>query len=528
MKLTYISRIFMASGLIFSSLIAGSQITFQKTYGGYNSDFGYSLQPISGGGYIICGRTESIGSGGFNVFLVKTDNTGDTLWTRTYGKSFEDNGYSVRQTNDGGYIITGSTLSAGQGSYDILLIKTDNTGTISWVKTYGGANTDEAYSVQQTNDNGYILAGYTYSYGAGGGNSDCYIIKTNANGDTLWTRTFGGALNDVAYCISQTFDSGYIMSGTYAGSALLVKFNKNGNVQWSKIYQRTYYSDAYSFDMTNDGGYIFAGTTYEDMNGNDKNFFVVRTTSSGDTLWTRAYGGNGDEHGYSVKQDNQGGFIVAGSGFNLINQYDIYLIRTYSNGNLIWASEFDGTAEPVTVQQNDNSGYDIVGTEATFGPGKVYFIQTDTSGSTNCLQLEYAPPVHRPNNVQVLVPSSVTISHGGVPANFNDIMTWAGSYGSVQCSSAGISGSSTVQDQLLIYPNPSDGKFTLSLTGVTGSSGSVKILDMLGSEILNRDLTVTPATGINQEIDLNSAPPGIYLIQVIAGGKTWTRELSVK
>ncbi|MCH7761882.1 hypothetical protein IIA15_10870, partial [candidate division TA06 bacterium] len=133
-----------------------AQITFERTYGGGARDEGYSVQQTSDGGYIIAGLTWSFGSGRDDVYLIKTDSLGDTLWTRTFGGTNSDGGRSVQQTLDGGYIITGFTNSFGVGGIDVYLIKTDSLGDTLWTKTYGGDYNDGGYSVQQTLDKGYI------------------------------------------------------------------------------------------------------------------------------------------------------------------------------------------------------------------------------------------------------------------------------------------------------------------------------------------------------------------------------------
>jgi len=140
-----------------------------KTYGGGGGDEANSVQQTSDGGYIIVGNTYSYGEGLENIYLIKTNSLGDTVWTRTYGGTDYNYGNSVQQTSDGGYIVAGNTDSYGAGGFDVYLIKTDASGNTTWTKTYGGSSTEWGNSVQQTTDGGYIVTGKTNSYGEGGG-----------------------------------------------------------------------------------------------------------------------------------------------------------------------------------------------------------------------------------------------------------------------------------------------------------------------------------------------------------------------
>ncbi len=190
-------NLFLAGAIIlilsFRLFPQGPDTLWTKAFGGTNEDYGRSVQETSDGGYIIAGYTKSFGAGSYDVYLIKTDANGDTTWTKTYGGSNIDQGYSVEQTSDGGYIIAGNSKSFGAGLDDVYLIKTDANGDTTWTKTYGGSNIDQGYSVEQTSDGGYIIAGYTKSFGAG--SYDVYLIKTDANGDTTWTKTYGGSKN---------------------------------------------------------------------------------------------------------------------------------------------------------------------------------------------------------------------------------------------------------------------------------------------------------------------------------------------
>jgi hypothetical protein len=160
---------------------AYAAVKFAKIYGGTSYDFAYSVQQTSDGGYIVAGKTGSFGAGWEDIFLIKTDANGNLQWAKTYGGTNWEGAWSVQQTSDGGYIVAGYTNSFGAGDWDIFLIKTDANGNIQWAKTYGGTGNESAASVQQTSDGGYIVAGGATSFGAGG--HDIFLIKTDANGD---------------------------------------------------------------------------------------------------------------------------------------------------------------------------------------------------------------------------------------------------------------------------------------------------------------------------------------------------------
>jgi hypothetical protein len=289
---------------------------WNRTFGGTYGELAYSVQQTSGGGYIIAGITWSYGAGYGDFWLVKTDSSGKEEWNRTFGGTYEDRAHSVQQTSDGGYIIAGTTDSYGAGHYDFWLVKTDSSGKEEWNRTFVGIDWDEAYSVQQTSDGGYIIAGYTDSYGVG--SSYFWLVKTDSSGKEEWDRTFGGTYKDRAYSVQQTSDGGYIIAGythSYgagSGDFWLVKTDSSGKEEWDRTFGGTYWDRAHSVQQTSDGGYIIAGET-ESYGAGSIDFWLVKTDSSGKEEWNRTFGGTDGDWTESVQQTSDGGYIIAGT-----------------------------------------------------------------------------------------------------------------------------------------------------------------------------------------------------------------------
>ena len=350
----------------FAKIVVGQVDTlWTKTFGGSDSEWGTSVQQTTDGGYIITGTTRSFGAGYEDVWLIKTDASGDTLWTKTFGGSNCDFGLSVQQTTDGGYIITGFTDSFGAGGYDVWLIKTDDSGDALWTKTFGGSDREGGYSVQQTTDGGYIITGYTKSFGAGG--YDVWLIKTDDSGDTLLTKTFGGSDSDRGNSVQQTNDGGYIITGDTFGAGVsdvwLIKTDASGDALWTKTFDGDLHDCGFSVQQTTDGGYIITGHTGWDWGfGSYFDVWLIKTDASGDTLWTKTFGGASGV-GYSVQQTTDGGFIIAASVFlNYPASSYARLIKTNTFGDTLWTKTFGGASgDSRSVQQTTDGGYIITG-----------------------------------------------------------------------------------------------------------------------------------------------------------------------
>jgi hypothetical protein len=309
-------------------------------------------------------------------------------FAKTYGGTGNDWAYSVQQTSDGGYIVAGTTSSFGASGSDIFLIKTDANGNIQWAKTYGGTEYYLARFVQQTSDGGYIVAGYTFSFDED--IYDFFLIKTDANGNLEWAKTYGGTDWEEVYSVQQTSGGGYIVAGhTYSfatgGDIFLIKTDANGNIQWAKTYGGTDFDWAYSVQQTSDGGYIVAGYTFSfGVGGYD--IFLIKTDEFGNLEWAKTYGGTNYDRAYSVQQTSGGGYIVAGYTQSFgAGGSDIFLIKTDEFGNVQWAKTYGGESwdGAYSVQQTSGGGYIVAGYAESFGAGwyDILLIKTDEFGN---------------------------------------------------------------------------------------------------------------------------------------------------
>jgi len=293
---------------------------FIRTFGGPNMDVGRDIQNTTDGGFIIAGTTSSFGSGNTALYLIKTDSNGIHQWSKAIGGIGIEWGFSVKQTFDKGYVAAGYTNSFGSGGYDIYLVKTDSIGNTLWEKTYGGSDWDFSYAVLQTQDSGFVLCGSTYSFG--NGNEDVYVVKTNKNGDTLWTRTFGGSGKDVGYSIIQYDDSKLVIAGETnsfgnGGSDIyFLSFNESGNLISQKTFGSTKNDKAYYIEKTSDGGMVMMGETDSITAGNIE-ALIIKISSNDIMQWQHIHPGGLGGSAMNVQMLNSGGWWIPGTGMEL-------------------------------------------------------------------------------------------------------------------------------------------------------------------------------------------------------------------
>ena len=359
-----------------------SWVVFSIMFGGDESDEGNSVQQTTDGGYIVLGTTRSYGNGESDILLVKIDNVGNEEWRKTFGGINKDIGNSVQQTTDGGYIISGTTF-VNSSNPDLWLIKTDSNGEEEWNKTFGGNRGEYGGSVQQTSDGGYIFIGSFFSVEK---NQDIWLIKTDSNGEEEWNKIFGQEGNfEMGYSVQETSDGGFILLGEdYDTKSMgyLIKTDSQGIEEWSNNKYDSVFGTY--VQQTTDGGYIFTGFT---TSGSYSYILLIKTDSNGNEEWNQTYGGGGGDGGNSVQQTTDGGYIITGwTGSFGKGSTDVWLIKTNSQGTEEWNKTLGGSSQDdgSSIQQTSDGGFVIIGKTESFGSGDydIWLIKTDSQGNT--------------------------------------------------------------------------------------------------------------------------------------------------
>jgi len=327
-------------------LNAFGTIEWEKSMGGSGDDNARLIQQTNDGGYIFIGPSDSNDGdvsgnhGNLDYWAVKLTSTGVIEWQKSLGGTGYEYAQYIQQTSDGGYIAAGSSfsndgdVSGNHGGFDCWVVKLNNEGTIVWQKSLGGLSNDEAESIQQTNDGGFILAGHSDSndgdVSGNHGGPDYWVVKLSSIGTIEWQKSLGGTGSDQAKSVQQTNDGGYIVAGYTSSNDgdvsvnygyldyWVVKLNSLGTIEWQKTLGGSDFDLAQSIQQTNDGEYIVAGYSYsndvdvQSSQGN-QDFWVVKLSSIGTVEWEKSLGGSGLENASSIQQTNEGGFIVAGS-----------------------------------------------------------------------------------------------------------------------------------------------------------------------------------------------------------------------
>lgn len=361
--------------------------TFRKLFDGSLNQGSGCVQLTNDGGYVMVGSI-----GGFpetnesDVYLIKTKADGDTLWTRKYGGAGSDEGYSVQQADDGGYVIVGYTTSFGKGGSDVYLIRTDSSGDTLWTNTFGGTGEDIGNSVVVMDDGGFVFGGYSTSYSDA--TEEAYIVKADANGQFLWDETSNSPVWVKGYSVIRCDDGNFAFVGSGGDSTesvniFLGKGDHYGDTLWLNFYYGADFDLGYDVKQTADGGFVIVGCTEVQSQGgfpdSSNEVYLIKTDDDGDTLWTKRYDDYYYSDGFSVVQTTDGGYCISGRFMESVSmQYHGFLMKTTPTGEQVWNREFrrvdnDFIGAIYSIQQTTDGGF-IIGAE------KMCLIKTDANG----------------------------------------------------------------------------------------------------------------------------------------------------
>lgn len=340
------------------------KIEWSEQFGGNAKEIGSKVLQTTDGGFIAVGLTSSFGNKE-EVYVVKTDSEGNEEWNKTYGGVGFDGARDIGKTSDDGYVIVGYTSSFNVVEKDIYVIKTDAEGNIEWYKTYDDQFREEGYSIVQTSgeEKGYAILGHKID-----SNMDIWLLKIDETGNVLWDKTFGGDGKDQPYSMKRTNDGGFVIAGYTdsmgegGGDAYAIKTDAEGNKLWERTYGGNGIDVAYDIEPTSDGGYIMAGNTesFDDYRGD---IYIVKTDSNGNEEWHKTIGDKKEDSAYSVKQTSDGGYIVAGTTEISNDETAGWIIKLDPSGTQKWNIMFKGfpSEELYSVQQSDDGGYVLSG-----------------------------------------------------------------------------------------------------------------------------------------------------------------------
>ncbi|MBC7696639.1 MAG: T9SS type A sorting domain-containing protein [Burkholderiales bacterium] len=461
--------------LLVFSLFAKAQPPkkFHCKYGGNGYDVGYDVKQTLDKGYIITGSTSSFGQGNTDLYLLKLDSMGQVKFETSFGGYSNDIGQSVIQLSDSSYIMTGYTSSTGIGGYDIFLVKADKNGTLVWQKTIGGSDWDFAHSMQQTSDGGFIIAGTTYSFGYG--NADGYIVKTDANGNVTWSKTYGGKKDDEFKSVIETVDGKFALTG---------------------------YSKSYSDSL---------GDTW---------LFKIET--NGDSLRCNFFGGQREDFGNDIIQDNLGNYYIAGAIDSLKPGYlDSYALKINSFGILVWKWE-DGYLNTndsynSVVLSGKNSGYTVYSQTETFtGYGiHIKLMELNSLGYYNSAT-EYGD-ILADEILKITSTSDKGYIGVGYTNNYGAKLTdvYLLKLDTTLLGSISIVSVNEIiknNFEIEIYPNPAS-KDIIIKSSISFNADDLKLFDAIGNELLIKD-KIIPLEKDNKIINVEEFSSGIYYLKL--------------
>jgi len=505
-----------------------AQITFQKIYKHNDiiqtASVGNDIKQTIDEGFILTGYM-TVGQGNNlnyeDMYLLKTNSYGNIIWSKTYGGTMQDEGISVHQLSDGGFISLGTTHSFGSVCSDVYLVKVGKTGNLLWSKTFGGTGCNQGNSLDITSDNGFIIAGKTNINTTQG---DILLIKTDSTGNITWSKTFGTSNYDYVSCVKQISDGGFLIAGTVQYDAnncdiCLIKTDRNGNLQWSKSYGGSSPDNCLNVNVTDDNGFIITGKTESYSLGNS-DAYLLKTDSVGNITWFKTFGNTGSGYntqGAFAKQTLDGGFLMTGSlAINIFNT-NSFLLKTDRNGTLIWLKYYGGTEInfATSLQQTNDSGTIICGGAEGFSNNfrDIYLIKTNSKGVSGC----YDSITSTDTNSIIPLPTILNILQDTVVLSSTNPNTTVSDVGvdSTICLIEGILEITTGYHNFLrVFPNPFSIQTTLQ-TDLILKDAALIVYNSFGQQVKQ----IKNISGQTITFHRDNLANGMYFIRLIQNDK---------
>jgi hypothetical protein len=452
------------------------QVTFEKMYPTNVVQEGRDVLPTPDGGYLLVGMTQP-SPADTDLYVMKTDSLGNMLWSASFGGTNQEYPYQMVESGDGNYLIVGYTSSYGAGKYDTWLLKMGPAGNIIWTKTYGGADDDVGHSIIATTDGNFVIAGRSSSFHPA--NSEAYLMKVDPLGNTLWTQYYGGPQYETAHSVQQCLDGGYIFCGqTYsygqgAGDIYMVKTDSYGNAVWSQTFGGTGIDDGNWILQNTDGTYIICAETSSTGQQKDYDVQVIKTDAGGNSIWSKLYGGSDKDISHMMQLTSDGGYVIAAisRSFGWVNP-DMWIVKIDVAGNTSWTQHYGGYDHEhcYAVKQTTDGGYIALGHTLSYGPTEqIMFLKLDGSGAVSVEE----------------------------PLAASNLFS--------------------------VYPNPTEGKLNVNVNSANATS--FKIRNELGEIVYSEEVGANVGS---KSIDLKDNGPGVYFVSLNSKQYNSTKKVVVK
>lgn len=477
--------------IIIYPYVVSSQ-NFERAYGSIYEDNAQFVIPAFDGGYLMAGYTLNATSSpgnSYDILLVKTDSSGNTLWSKTIGGTADDLSYWIEQATDSTYLICGNTFDNTTNTLDDFIIRIDLTGSIIFQKIYTFSHGERAFCIRQANDGGFVVAGETL---IGGVDLQMNLFKTDTSGNIQWSKAFGDSEQESSTYVKQTNDNGYILCGVSRfgltwSSIYIVKTDSSGNLQWSKKYNTQPYlsrCDVSRVLETADGGFIVSGTT--SANQPLKSIVLMKIDSTGSVLWQSLYSSGRGERNSDIIQDVNG-YTLCGSTATTSGYDDLLIMNTDIAGNLLWnysyGVEDSNTFASSMVKSNDGT-FIIAGTTDAYGAGDgdFFLMKFDSSAAASLCNLK-TPEIMQ--DTITLIGTSVYDSSSVNTISLNSTFSAAAGIQETPICSQSVNIPSYNQFlQFEIAPNPFSENISITVKTVEQTSdASIVIYDLFGRKI---------------------------------------------